>query len=101
MKSTMIVLITLMVLTVGYQVNEVSEQNQEILKELREIDHDPVFVSSYYNEGMRGVNFEGLGYFVVTAGKTSEEIFLTECHELSHELINHDAEHFCEGKYND
>jgi len=101
MKITMMVLITLMILTVGYQVNEVSEQNQEILKEIREIEpivQEPIFVSSYYNASLRGVNFEGLGYFVVTAGKTSEEIFLTECHELSHELINHDAEHFCEGK---
>jgi hypothetical protein len=46
-----------------------------------------------------GVNFEGIGYFVVTAGQDMSEVLDTDYHEACHELINQDEKnHFCRGE---
>jgi len=56
---------------------------------------DTVYINTFSNDSINGISFGKIGYFVVTSGRTNEEIFKTDCHELTHQLINRDYEHFC------
>jgi hypothetical protein len=45
--------------------------------------------------GLNGINFEDDFYCVWTRDRAMEEIAGTREHEIAHELINRDYEHFC------
>ena len=48
--------------------------------------------------GLRGIYHTPDYYCVWTKGRSLEAINKTECHEVCHDLIYKDYEHFCEGK---
>lgn len=48
-------------------------------------------------EFLSGISFRGDYYCVQTLGRTDDEIAATENHEVCHELVYRNYEHFCDG----
>jgi hypothetical protein len=58
-------------------------------------EKEKVFISQRTNNTIWGLNFGTMGYFVVTNGRSEEEILRSANHEILHNLINRDRHHYC------
>jgi len=45
---------------------------------------------------VNGIYYHDWGYCVWTQNRTLEDIYRTDCHEICHDLVYKDYEHFCE-----